>query len=153
VLQAKLRLLPGYRWEPVSAAVRERLLDRFGFHARAIAQPALLCEAVAAIQSVRGVDWVDIDSFGAIPETPVDRSSQQRRLVTPGEITDPVRQIIFGDWDSNGLDDDDENPEPLQPPARIDAGRAEVEGDRIRPARLAFFAPAIPDTLILNPVQ
>ncbi|QWP78977.1 putative baseplate assembly protein [Lysobacter sp. K5869] len=153
VLQAKLRLLPGYRWEPVSAAVRERLLDRFGFHARAIAQPALLCELVAAIQSVRGIDWVDVDSFGAIPETVVDYHSQQRRLITQGEITDTVREILDGDSDSNGFDDDDETHEPLQPPARVDAGRAEVEGERIRPARLAFFAPAIPDTLILNPVQ
>ncbi|MBO7942390.1 hypothetical protein JTP77_041790, partial [Streptomyces sp. S9] len=82
VLQAKLKLLPGYQWEPVSQAVRERLLDRFGFHARAIAQPALLCELVAAMQSVRGIDWVDVDSFGAIPETTLDWHTQQRRLIT-----------------------------------------------------------------------
>lgn len=152
VLQAKLKLLPGYRWEPVSAAVRERLLDRFGFHARAIAQPALLCELVAAMQSVRGIDWVDVDSFGAIPETAIDWYTKKRRLITQDEITDTVRWILDGDDDSNGFDDDGFH-EPLQPPSRVDAERAKPEGDRIRPAQLAFFATAVPDTLILNPVQ
>ena len=152
VLQAKLKLLPGYQWEPVSQAVRERLLDRFGFHARAIAQPALLCELVAAMQSVRGIDWVDVDSFGAIPETTLDWHTQQRRLITQDEITDTVRWILDGDSDENTANGEDDY-EPLQPPARVDAQRAQAEGERIRPGQLAFFATAVPDTLILNPVQ
>ena len=37
--------------------------------------------------------------------------------------------------------------------AEQDARRAQAEGERIRPGQLAFFATAVPDTLILNPVQ
>lgn len=167
VLQAKLKLLPGYRWEPVSSAVRERLLDRFGFHARALAQPALLCEVVAAMQSVRGIDWVDIDSFGAIPETVYDWQRKQRRLITQDGITETVERILHGEpngknANTGGLNNGSTGQgsgggydpyEPLQPPARVDARRAEPEGPRILPAQLAFFAPAVADTLILNPVQ
>lgn len=150
VLQARLRLQPGHRWEPVASAVRARLLERFGFEQRALAQPALLCELVAAMQSVRGVDWVDVDSFGGIPETVIDWQSGQRRLVTQDEITDIVQTIVYGDSDTG---QDDEQGRPVQPPARVEAGAAEREGERIRPARLACFVPGVPDTLILNPVQ
>ncbi|MGH8079794.1 MAG: putative baseplate assembly protein, partial [Lysobacter sp.] len=151
VLQAKLRLLPGYRWEPVVSTVRERLLDRFGFHARALAQPALLCEMVAAIQSVRGIDWVDVDSFGAIPETRIDDNTGQRKLITQDGITQTVQRILYGDQGES--DSDDEFYEPVQPPSRVDAQRARRDGDSLLPAQLAFFSPAVPDTLILNPVQ
>ncbi|MGN7918123.1 putative baseplate assembly protein [Lysobacter sp. 22409] len=152
VLQARLRLLPGHRWEPVATAVRERLLERFGFDQRALARPALLCEIVAAMQSVRGVDWVDVDSFGGIPETVIDWQSDQRRLISQDEITDIVQAIVYGDSDS-GFNGNDEQPIPVQPPARVEAGPAEPDGDTIRPARLACFVPNVPDTLILNPVQ
>ncbi|MGO1000996.1 putative baseplate assembly protein [Lysobacter sp. CA196] len=167
VLQARLRLLPGHRWEPVAIAVRERLLERFGFDQRALAQPALLCEIVAAMQSVRGVDWVDVDSFGGIPETVFDPNAELdeqeqpipgRRLVRQDEITTIVRKIIYGEIGSglvngnNGSDGSDGAPVPIQPPARVEAGPAEPEGDTIRPARLACFVPGVPDTLILNPV-
>ncbi|MBX9403060.1 putative baseplate assembly protein [Lysobacter sp. BMK333-48F3] len=150
VLQARLRLQAGHRWEPVASAVRARLLERFGFEQRALAQPALLCELVAAMQSVRGVDWVDVDSFGGIPQTVIDWQSGQRRLVRQDEITGIVQTIVYGDSDTG---QDDEQGRPVQPPARVDAGAAYREGERIRPARLACFVPSVPDTLILNPVQ
>jgi len=145
VLQAGVRLLPGHRWEPVATAIRARLLERFGFHARALAQPALLCDIIAAIQSVRGVDWVDVDSFGGIPESVLDPQSGVRRLIRREEITEVVTAIL-------GL----ANQEPLSaapPPARVEAGKAARENKRIRPAQLACFVADLADTLILNPIQ
>jgi len=157
VLQADLKLLPAYRWEPVVSAVRARLLERFGFHARALAQPVLLCEVIAAIQSVRGIDWVDVNSFGAIPETELQYDAdghKTRELITQEGITDTVRRIVEGDEKGFTSGSSQQGAgEPLQPPSRIDAQAARVEDGRILPAQLAFFTPAVPDTLILNPVQ
>ena len=115
----------GYRWEPVATAARARLLDCFGFDQRPLARPALLCEAIAAIQSVRGVAWVDVDNFGGIPATFVDPQQNGKRvLVTQGFITDVVGTIT-------GAHSGTFNLKPAETPAqRVEAGRAELEGRR-----------------------
>src|SRR5690606_9660897 len=46
VLEARIRLQQGHRWEPVATAARALLLERFGFARRDLGQPALLCEVV-----------------------------------------------------------------------------------------------------------
>lgn len=166
VLQANLRLADGHRWEPVVEAVRARLLQRFGFDARALGQPALLCEIVAAIQSVRGVAWVDVDSFGGIPETVLDKPQNRRRLITQDEISREVSRIqaggadwmqVFGGADNaaiaNAVQAVSGVRKVRRPPERVEAGYAVSEPGAIRPARLAFFAPALADTLILNRIE
>jgi len=148
VLQANLRLLPGHRWEPVATAVRERLLARFGFDARALGQPALLCEAIAAMQSVPEVDWVDVDSFGGITDTELDPQSGQPRLVSQAQITAQVQQILHGDDPGKSL----QGGGTLQrPPPRVDARPGRMENGVARPAQIACFMPSVADTLILNP--
>jgi hypothetical protein len=152
VLQARIKLVDGYRWEPVATAVRERMLERFGFDRRALARPALLCEAIAAIQSVRGVAWVDVDRFGGIPETFLDPTQGGRRvLATQSFITDTVSGIVGRDKPTANTQSNAVKGADI-PAQRVDAGGAELEGAVIRPARLAMFAPALPDTLILNQI-
>ncbi len=146
VLQAKIRLRDGYRWEPVSTAVRTRLLDRFGFAQRVLARPVLLCELIAAIQSVPGVDWVDVDSFGGIPEKIVPAGSTQGVLITQDQITHAVQAILGAVETQTG------SKHSAVPPQRIDANRAVLAGGIVRPAQLAMFAPAVSDTLILNQI-
>jgi len=150
VLSANVRLLDGYRWEPVATALREMLLDRFGFLRRTLAQPALLCEVLAAMQAVRGVAYVDVDAFGGVPERRAD-SDGTRRLLTQAEISAAVRYML----------DPGEYPPPpgLQPPPsdevpaqRVNAAAAGPDAGRLRPAQLAIFTPAVPDTLILNQI-
>ena len=163
VLEARIRLQPGHRWEPVATAARALLLDRFGFANRALAQPALLCEVIAALQSVRGVDWVDVDSFGGVPEK-VDRDRGGRRsLITQDEITRAVATIT-GNYDGSGNvtlpgfggDRGGFTPVPVRGPRRptqgVEARRADFVRGLLRPAQLAIFSPAIPDTLILNQI-
>ena len=147
VLQARIKLSDGHRWEPVATAVRERLLDRFGFDKRPLARPALLCEVIAAIQSVRGVSWVDVDHFGGIPETFLDPSQNHKRVLVTQDVITKTVGIITGAQHSTF------NSKPADMPAqRVDAGGAALEGAAIRPARLAMFSPAVPDTLILNQI-
>ncbi len=148
VSQARLRLLPGFRWEPVATAVRARLLARFGFEARALAQPALLCEVVAAIQSVAGIDWVDIESFGGISDTEIDPQSGQPRLVSQAQITAQVQQILHGDCSGKSLA---ASAALQRPPARVEARPGRIENNIARPAQIACFMASVADTLILNP--
>lgn len=160
VLEARIRLQPGHRWEPVATAARALLLDRFGFANRALGQPALLCEVIAALQSVRGVDWVDVDSFGGVPER-VDRDRGGRRtLITQDEITRRVAAITGRGGGGNVVIGDTGTvvtaPRgqrgPQRPSQAVEARRAEIVRGLLRPAQLAIFSPAVPDTLILNPL-
>jgi len=146
VLSAGVALLPDYSWEPVSAAVRSTLLQRFGFGQRALGQTVRLAEVISAIQGVRGVAYVDIDTFGSVPEK-VTGSDGTRRLVTQGEVTSFVARALHPDDQFNtkrraGL-------AGHLPPAVIAFPGGNDRGV-LRPAELAIFTPAVADTLILN---
>jgi Baseplate J-like protein len=151
VLSAKIKLLADYQWEPVVAAVRAQLLDRFGFDRRALGQPALLCEVIAAMQSVRGVDWVDVDAFGAVAQTVDDivtgpDGSQQRtrRFLTQDDIADAIAAIVSPAQNEGAASD--------RLPPDVDAWPGGSDHGLLRPAELAVFTPGVADTLILNQI-
>jgi predicted phage baseplate assembly protein len=147
VLSAGVKLLPDFVWEPVAIALRARLLDAFGFGKRALGQPALRCEVLGVMQSVRGVSYVDVDAFGGVTEKTVDNNGN-RVLRAPDDIAAAVEGIIH----------------PKARNLRSRAAQASTPGDRvdafpggndhgvIRPAELVIFTPTVPDTLILNQI-
>lgn len=142
-LSANIRIKADYSWEPVEAEVRAQLLVEFGFQKRALGRPALLCEIIAAIQQVRGVEYVDVDAFGGIPEKTQGQEGT-RRLLTLEEISQAIQQILHPDELTDA--------EVEMPRHRVDASRAGVENGVIYPAQLAIFTPAVPETLILNQI-
>ncbi|SFE86105.1 putative baseplate assembly protein [Nitrosomonas sp. Nm166] len=133
VLSAKVRIQSDYLWEKVEPKIRATLLDVFSFERRELGQDALLSEAIAAMQSVRGVMYVDVDSFGGIPEKKVE--SGVRQLLTPAEIANEVKEIV-----------------KQGPQHRISVNLAGYEKQVLHPAQLAYFTPLVPATLILNEV-
>ncbi|HEX5688031.1 MAG TPA: putative baseplate assembly protein [Ideonella sp.] len=147
VLQANVALLPDHSWEPVAAAVRSTLLQHFGFGQRALGQHARLAEVVSVIQGVRGVAYVDVDAFGAIPERRTDADGT-RQLLTQAQITGAVAALLHGNQYKThrriGLSSK-LPPDVIAFPGGHDRGV-------LRPAELAIFTPAVADTLILNPL-
>jgi predicted phage baseplate assembly protein len=150
VLSARIRLLPDYVWDTVVSAVRASLLDLFGFDRRALGQWALLSEVIAAIQGVRGVDWVDVDGFGAVPErvwtttTAADGTVQRtRELLTQDDILAGVAAIIAQSQPQNLAD---------RMPPSVDAWPGGLDQGALRPAEIVAFTPEVTDTLILNQV-
>jgi len=152
VLSVRIKLLPDYVWDTVVATVRTTLLDAFGFDRRKLGQWALLSEVIAAIQGVRGVDWVDVDSFGAVPErvwkTTVDADGtvhRTRELLTQDDILASVADIIAQSLPQNLTD---------QMPPSVDAwpGGLDPAQGALRPAEIVAFTPEVTDTLILNQV-
>jgi hypothetical protein len=159
VLGAKVRLAPGYLWDPVSARIRARLFDQLGFRKRALGQPALLCEAISLIQNVEGVSYVDVDLFGGIPEkAPLkggyDGGGSEKETPASGE----GRQFLTFEQMAKAIDKGDGKETPGKPssssgpPARVTSNLAAFEAGEIRPAQLAIFVPAVPDTVILNQI-
>ncbi|MGW9024492.1 putative baseplate assembly protein [Streptomyces sp. NPDC055722] len=67
VLDAGIKVLPDHSWDLVEPAVRAALAAEFGFAARTLGRPAYLSEAIATMQSVEGVDYVDVRVFGDVP--------------------------------------------------------------------------------------
>jgi predicted phage baseplate assembly protein len=149
VLSARIRVLPDYRWEPLATTIRGRLLEIFGFGNRALGQPAILGEAIGTIQAVRGVEYVDVDAFGAIPEKTVDANGT-RRLLTQDEITDQVRRIA----DHSTADTDHAGGRRTDRlPGNVPAFPGGADRGVLRPAELIVIVPAVPDTVVLNEIK
>jgi hypothetical protein len=145
VLSAKIRLAADYRWEPVAQQVRDALLDAFGFQRRALGQPALLCEVMSVMQAVPGVAYVDVDSFGGVPEV-VTGADGTRRLPTLDEISQTVRAIV-SPGSTQGLS------QTSGPAQAVIVNATGFAHGMIRPAQLAVLTPAVPATLVLNQIQ
>lgn len=92
LLSAKVRLAPDYQWEKVVTQIRATLLDAFGFQKRALGQPVLLSEIISAIQRIVGVEYVDVDAFGGIPEMKTGTDGS-RRLLTLDEMSIAAMEI------------------------------------------------------------
>lgn len=137
VISAGLRVDPDYRWERVVTDVRTKLLDTFGFERRELAQDLAASEVLSAIQSVRGVLYVDLDAFGAVPSTTADPEAEEgRRPLTPVETAAEIARIVG------------EVPAP-----RVVARPARGDAAGILPAQLAVLVPQVPATLILNQIK
>lgn len=153
VISANVRILPDYQWEPVVTAVRDNLLQAFSFERRELGQDVLLSEVISVMQSVRGVDYIDVDTLGGIPEKINDDGV--RRLLTPDEITEAVDCFSARDTEeSEGLCQKLGNVETTQGVRqRIRVNVAAMENGVIRPAQLAFLTPEVAETLILNQIE
>lgn len=129
VVSAGVKVAPELLWEHVEPRVRAALLDTFGFDRRELGQDVLLSEVVAAIQGVRGVEYVDVDilskATGSIDPADLERLARDLGAGQP-------RERIAAD------------------PAR--AGTGPGGGTLLRPAQIVYLSPAVPDTLILKEI-
>lgn len=165
VLSANVAILPDYKWELVEPAVRAAALDRFSFTGRELGQPAYLSDALAAMQAVEGVDYLDVDVFSHVPGdvdptelvSIVDDLTDANPCVPahPARYTERHHYVGYQEtltWVARlyGLT----VAELLRLNPDIDT--ADVEGTTllvrrgILPAQLAVLSPAVPETLILR---
>src|SRR6267154_4631899 len=140
VLSAKIRLLADYPWESVVTKVRVQLLDAFGFGKRALGQPVLVSEIISNIQNVSGVAYVDTDAFGSVSEQ-TTATDGIRHVTTPEDITSQISAIVSST-----------TPGLQQNVIAWRGGPDKNANNVLRPAAVALFAPAVPDTLILNQI-
>lgn len=171
VLAVNVKVAAAFSWSLVEPAVRAALLDRLGFDRRELGQPAYLSEAMAAAQSVPGVDYVDIDVFAGVPAglTPAQLDTLASTLTTPQSVipsrlarfcqerhvvraaTETLTQIAA----SHGITVEQLfrlNPD-LTSADPLPSGRSVVVFRGIRPAQLVLLSPDVPDTLILKEVR
>ncbi|MBF2065993.1 MAG: putative baseplate assembly protein [Calothrix sp. C42_A2020_038] len=136
VIGANLRISPDYQWESIVTKVHNTLLDTFSFEKRELGQSVFLSEVIFTIQNVPGVVYVDVDTFGAIPEKTTDPDTKIRRVLTPSEIKTQLEQII--------KDSQEKGPSPW-----VKASLANFDAGAIQPAQIAYLSPLVADTLTL----
>jgi len=120
---------PDYEWEVVEAEMRSAVLDCFSFDNRELGQSAFLSEAIAVMQAIPGVIYVDVQNFGSI--------SQDADATTLASLPKLIGRA----------------PHVQAQLARLnpDAGAGVIDPcQRILPAEVVYMTPAIPATLILN---
>jgi len=127
VISARIRVLADYEWEAVEPAVRAQLLATFGFDQRDLGQTVFQSEVIRAIQSVEGVDYVDLQILDYVPESiPVNKLAGLAATLT-------LRDYVEAEL------------------ARVDPTTTDP-AKRIHPATLAILSPHVPDTLLLTEI-
>ncbi|WP_128429733.1 putative baseplate assembly protein [Streptomyces cyaneus] len=161
VLVLGVRTAPGHLPDKVERRVREALAARLGFAEAHLARPVYLSAVVAAAHGVTGVDFVDVDAFGGIPEGA--DPAEVVRFVTHPSVDSCVPALSAG---PRAVRDLSPVGGPQDPAAVVDAaqaptvlldrrtapGRPERRPPRLvlRPAQLVLLDPAVPGTLILR---
>ncbi|UUZ47666.1 hypothetical protein LP420_31575 [Massilia sp. B-10] len=84
VVSARVRILPDYLWEAVEAAMRSAMLEAFGFDALELGSDLFASRAIALLQGVRRVDYVDLDVFDVISEAALLDSFKSEQAGTLG---------------------------------------------------------------------
>jgi hypothetical protein len=131
VIEARVRVLPDYLFEKVEPKIRAELLDRFSFERRELGQDALLSDAMATIQSIEGVAYVDVDKFDWVDEKKVVEHLGGGESL--GEIITRRERIRVS-------------------LAMVDTNEANPAA-RIKPAQIAYFSADVPDTIILSEIS
>jgi len=174
VLSAGIKVSVNYSYNLVEPAVRAAALAAAGFASQALGQPVYLSQLVAAMQAVPGVDYVDVDVFGALPATtdPVRLLTALLGLSGVAQVIDaqPARfeQLLYTvGTDPTGQADTLTsialrygttvaglvalNPQLVSP--ILAAGTQLVVASGIRPAQLALLDPGVPQTLLLRSIS
>jgi predicted phage baseplate assembly protein len=123
VISANVRIHPDHLWEVLEPRIRSAMLEAFGFEKLELGEDLLLAEAIRVIQNVRGVIYVDVDVFDKISET---------ELLAGFSVSAPAGQ-------------QEEAAAPVMPRLRH---RIPIEANQ-----LAYLAPEVPDTLILQEIK
>ncbi len=135
VVSANVRIHPDYLWDAVEPKVRAAMLDTFGFERLELGDDVLLSTAIAVMQGVAGVTYVDVDVFDAISESQLlggfGASTAEKLTLRDRIAIEPARPA---------------NARRALSPGFVDASR-------ILPAQLAYLAPDVPDTLILQELK
>lgn len=148
-LSAKIGLLTDYTWEAVEPVLRSRLLERFGFERRELAQSLYISEIVACMQGVRGVAWVDMDAFGSIDEA---------SILAGFQIDDRDNGDNVAGVSRTSLPEPKSSPATAAQTAGVLNSSVPVLGARygadgkVKPAQLAYFLADVPDTLLLQEI-
>ena len=100
------------------------------------------------MQGVPGVVYVDVDAFGGVPER-VANPDGTRRLLTLTEIADVITMIV----DPTQVNENQVLIQQVGPPHAVPAALPGLENGAIRPAQLAIFTAAVPETMALNQIQ
>ncbi|MEO8973925.1 MAG: putative baseplate assembly protein, partial [Ktedonobacteraceae bacterium] len=144
VLSLRVRILPDYRLETVSPAIRAALLNAFSFEQRDLGQPVYESEVFSVVQQVPGVAFVDLDILDAVDQpkllNALDVIHQQELQaavngVQPNETQDLVKLL---------------NLQVRQVVTSFLARTVRNQPGVILPAQLVFLSPDVPDTLIIN---
>ncbi len=82
VFSANVSIHPDYQWAKVEPRLRAALLNHFSFDRRELGQGATLGEAISVMQRLAGVEYVDVDVFGGVPE-----KDGEGKVQTPSDIS------------------------------------------------------------------
>ncbi|MEU1673744.1 putative baseplate assembly protein [Streptomyces roseifaciens] len=168
VVSAGIRVLPDHRWDDVEPAVRRALHDALGFARAELAQPVHLTTVIAAAQAVPGVDHVDVDVFGGIPDDidTVGLSGLAEQLTLAAPCV-PARRAEYRELPAHVFQDDTLTSIALRYGLSLDRlvalnpgavpsddleklGTKLIVGRGLRAAQLVVLDPAVPETLVLR---
>lgn len=159
ILFAKVRIDPQFDWSKVEPEIRSALLERFGYERCELAKDLLLSDAIAAMQSVDGVAYVDVDKFDAVEEQQISYLAgrlsclklRPRVFVRDMRITSDAQEL-----EALGLEVDCRRMMSLpqgQTPPQTGGTLPAVDETKLRPAQLCYLTRDIPDTLLLEQIR
>jgi len=139
-LSVRIRILTDHDWASVESAVRTQLYETLGFPRQELSQDVYLSKVHAAIQSVEGVAYVDVEVFAPLDQRKFEDAL--KKSATSGTGGNPLDDVFKSLLASTGL-----------PKPKIPVLSSRVVGGGIRPAQIAYLSPDVPDSLFITEIK
>jgi hypothetical protein len=139
ILAANVRVDPRREWTKMEPALRAALLTKFSYDEAEFGQDALLSDAIQTLQSIDGVDYVDIDVFDVVNQSEINTIPARLTALVAKPRIHVLRERLAVRR-AAPLTTRDELPE--ETPSRLS----------VCPGQVCFLPGDIPGALILMPI-
>jgi hypothetical protein len=97
MVSAKVSVLPEYLWETVKEKLRATLWEKLEFDSRELGQDVTLSEVLSLMQSVPGVNYVDLEILDSVSETKLTDPDFGNNLKLRGRVNANLARVVARD--------------------------------------------------------
>jgi hypothetical protein len=97
MVSAKVSVLPEYLWETVKEKLRATLWEKLEFDSRELGQDVTLSEVLSLMQSVPGVNYVDLEILDSVSEAKLTDPDFGNNLKLRGRVNANLARVVARD--------------------------------------------------------
>lgn len=128
VLNARVRIDERFHWDTVEPQVRSELRKQFGFDRSQLGKDVQLSQVISVIQRVRGVAYVDVESFAGLDREIATDNAELQKFASQLGMPSSLVAVRMAHSTNRGMSAASTGAEPMFRPAQYATFPSDIEG-------------------------